>query len=150
VVYGYASFIPIWFPLLYARLRIRIQHIRIIFFRIRDGKKSDPWSGIIIPDPRHWFFLIAVPGFRDLGLDDLKLDKIYRDPDPQPWLYGLEFTFFPVLTNASERGPDQLPFVSEGVGLLGILHSRFWNKLVQQKKWRGKTETINAKYLFGP
>jgi hypothetical protein len=36
-------------------MRIRDPGWRHFGSRIRDGKKSDPGSGINIPDPQHWF-----------------------------------------------------------------------------------------------
>ncbi len=43
-----------------------------------DGKKSDPGSGINIPDPQHWF------------IDLLDPDPLVRGTDPDPSIIKLK------------------------------------------------------------
>jgi hypothetical protein len=57
--------------------------------RIRDGKKSDPGSGINIPDPPHCTAGMYAPVLRiQILMFSVLSDPDGMDPDPDPSLFS--------------------------------------------------------------
>jgi hypothetical protein len=62
-------------------MRIRDPGRRQFGSGIRDGKKSDPGSGINIPDPHHW---VEPVFWIDIVLMPIRLSILMQDPGPIP------------------------------------------------------------------
>jgi hypothetical protein len=68
---AYKPFFLLFWGLKYSNslMRIRDPGWRQFGSGIRDGKKSDPGSGINIPDPQHWFLGLPDPDPLARGTD---------------------------------------------------------------------------------
>jgi hypothetical protein len=69
-------------------------------YRIRDGKKSYPGSGIDIPDPQHWFILYIHPS--PVAEASLLFFIAFAQREKHPWDAEPRFELGPARQQASE------------------------------------------------